>query len=266
MDHEEGQQSPPETAPPPSREYVGPNYHKEGNKTGRIIALLIVLVLLAGAGGGGYWYLKHRPTQKSAATARAAQAAQPKVSTQIDASTRSYTSPNFYLTFSYPANWTITDPGGGQMTVISPAMKLKNAVGQIVTGQIETLFLNSTQTLSGFKEGNAVAVFDSEKISYKNPTPTQRAATYLSLLQYANTAGSGLDGIYITSDNGYQKGQAIPLVDISKEDPIINITFLQCADANCSGKTTPLTIDSANWSNNSFSGPLKNMLESLSIT
>lgn len=252
----------PEPAQPP-REHVGPGYHKQGHKLRSVIILIIILLL---AGGGGYAYYKHNQSQKNAKAAQASQAAKTKTSTQIAAATKTYTSPNFYLTFTYPANWTITDSGGGQMTAVSPAMQLKNQSNQAVIGQITMLIRQKTQKLSEFSAGNAIALFDSEKITYTKPTPSQRAATYISFLQYAGTGGSGLDGIYITSDNGYQKGQAIPLVDMQQEDPVISLTFSKCSDSNCSAKTTPLTVSTASWSNASFANPLKTILESLIIT
>ena len=253
----------PEPAPAP-REHVAPDYHKQSHKL-RNLAILVVILLLAG--GGAYAYLKHNKSQKDAkAAAQAAQAAKSNAGSQIAATTKTYTSPNFYLTFSYPANWTVTDTGGGQMSAVSPSTQLKNAQGGTVTGQISLLIRKNTEKLSEFTAGNATALIDSQKIAYTKPTQNQRANTYLSFLQYASTAGRGLDGIYITGDNGYQKAQAIPLVDVNKADPIISITFGKCADSGCSGKTTPLTVDSTSWSDASFSGPLKTMLESLSIT
>jgi hypothetical protein len=269
MDQEQPEQDlpdMPEPAPPP-REHVAPDYHKESHKLRNIFIFIIVLTL---AGGGAYAYLKHQKTQKDAKAAQAAEvAAKPKVSSQIASTTKSYTSANFYLTFSYPANWTVTDTGGGQMMVVSPTTQLKNFLNHTVTGQITMLIRSKTQKLNEFNAGNAVAIADSQKITYSKPTQTQRANTYISFLQYVSTTSkgdNGLDGIYITSDNGYQKDQAIPLVDVSQEDPVISIIFMQCSDPSCNSKITPLTLYSASWSNTAFSTPLKNMLESLSIT
>jgi hypothetical protein len=266
MDQEEPEQDLPDIPEPalPPRERVAPDYHKQSHKLRYLIIFIVILLLV---GGGAYVYLKHSQSQKNAKAAQAAvQAAKPKVSSQIASTTKTYTSPNFYLTFSYPTNWTVTDTGGGQMMAVSPATQLKSSSGQTVTGQISLLIRATTQKLAEFKSGNAVAVFDSEKITYAKPTQNQRASTYISFLQYASTAGSGLDGIYITSDNGYQKAQAIPLVDVDQEDPIISIIFDQCSDSSCNGKTTPLTIGSTSWNDANFAGPLKTMLESLSIT
>jgi len=265
MDQEVPDEDLPDIPEPPPREHVGPNYHKEDHKLRRAVFLLLILILLAGV-GGTYGYLKHRQSQRKAQAALAAQAAKPKVASKIDAATKNYSSPNFYLSFNYPADWTVTDTGGGQMTVMSPPIQLKSSLGQTVTGQIKMLILNTTTNLYGFSKGNAEAMLPSQLINYTNPTQNQRAATYLSFLQYASTDGSGLDAIYITGDIGYQKDQAIPLVDVSKGNPIISVSFAKCSDSVCKAKTTPLTISISSWDDNNFSGPLKNMLKSLSIT
>lgn len=259
MSQEDEQQPLPQAAPP--REHVGPDYHVKENRSYKALIFAVVLILLAGGGAAAWYFAKHQSAKPAASSQNAA----PKVAATIDSASKSYTSPNFYLTFSYPADWTISDTGGGQLSVISPAMKLKNAAGQNVTGQIELLIRNTTNKLSEFSAGNATAIFDSQKITYAKPTPNQRAQTYLSFLRYASSAG-GLDGIYITGDNGYTRGQAIPLVDISQGNPIISIIFDKCGNDSCSGKPTPLSIEAASWNDAGFSAPLVKMLESLSIT
>ena len=150
------------------------------------------------------------------------------------------------------------------MSVVSPAMKLTDAGGRSFTGQIELLIRTTQQKLTEFQAGNAVAVMDSQKITYSKPTQTQRANTYLSFLQYA-TASGGLNGVYITGDFGYTKDQAVPLVDINKADPIISLVFNKCLNDTCT-KVTPAAITASSWSDASFSDPLLNMLKSFAIT
>jgi hypothetical protein len=152
------------------------------------------------------------------------------------------------------------------MTVRSPATQLKSASGQSVTGRIIMTIANKGNNLGVFDKGNATAVLNSQKIAYTSPTPNQRANTYLSFLQYATTTAAGaLDGIYITGDNGYQKGQDIPKGDIAGIDPLVSVTFVQCAASTCSGGTSALSIAASSWSNTSFAAPITKMLESLSF-
>lgn len=237
---------------------------KSGGHRNLIISMAALLILAIGA-GGIYWFILHHKSAGSFGavppTAAQSQPAQSQsAASQITSATKSYTSPNFNLSFSYPQDWTVTDNGGGIMTVKSPLIKLKNASGQTVSGSILLTIRSQGQKLTEFNSGNATAVRDSVKIAYTNPTQTQRANTYISFLQYASTSTLGaLDGVYITADNGYQKGQAIPSVDVQKVDPLISLTFF---DSNAK----PLSITSSMWDNQDFAGPLTKILQSFSIT
>ena len=222
----------------------------------KIVSIIIIILVLAGAGAGGAWYLKNHKTTKPAVVTQAAQTAPAKVA----AITKSYTSPNLYLTFSYPADWTIVDTGGGAMTASSPTMQLKGVNGQSSAGKIIMTIRTSSSTLAGFNAGNTTAVLASQKITYSKPTQTQRADTYVTFISYASTAGSnGLDAIYVSGNNGYTLGQAVPQADLIQVSPIVSLTF-----AASSGKA--LTIAASNWQDSAFSGPLLAMLKSLSIT
>ncbi len=250
--------------PPPAApaEKVGPEYWKKPKRS-KLIYIIIILILLIGS--GVYWFLlKPEPAAKTAQT-RTALTVKPE--TRIASSTTHYDSSSFSLGFDYPKGWTVTDTAGsGKLTVVSGPLQLKDANGQQVNGLIVMTIRDRTQKLTEFDKGAATATRDSEKIAYTKPTQTQRGSTYISFLQYATSPGGGsLDGIYITGDNGYQKDQDIPLVDVAKADPVVSITFLKCADAKCAGTRTALSVQDSIWDDNSFSKPLKNMLESLSI-
>ncbi len=221
-------------------------------KVGIGLAVLAVIVILALA---GYWYAKnHKSTPKPTSSASSSQnsTTNTPAAAKITTATKHYDSVNFNLGFDYPADWTVTDSGGGIMTVRSPAINLKDASGQAVNTQITITIRAKNQKLPEFDAGNATAALDSEKIAYTKPTQSQRANTYISFLSYAKSSG-GFDGIYITGNNGYKKDQAIPKVDIQTVDPVISITFDK-------------SISTDNWSDQAFAQPLKNMLQSLSIT
>lgn len=241
-------------APIPALEHSG---HRN------LIISLVALAVLALGAGGVYWFiLNHKSTANFGAPSQTSQSQSAQAApaaAQIAAATKSYTSPNFNLSFDYPQDWIVTDGGGGSMTVKSPLIQLKNAAGQTVTGAILLTIRDHSQKLTEFNSGNATAVRDSVKIAYTKPTQTQRANTYISFLQYAGTRTLGaLDGVYITADNGYQKGQAIPLVDVQKVDPIISLTFF-----DSSGK--PLSVQNTMWDDQNFAGPLTKLLQSFSI-
>ena len=241
-----------------------PQLHKK--HTGRKVAIWVVIVLLVLAvAGGGYW-LEHyssppKPTQSSQQSTSSS-----KHQLVITSTTKQYTSTNFNLSFNYPQDWTIADTGNGKLTVTSPTMQLTDAKGQTQTGQVVLTIQNESSTnFSMFAKGNAVAVRTSQHITYTNPTPTQRATTYVSFLQYAATTAQGaLDGVYVTGDSGYQQGQAIPEVDITKVDPVIAVSFNACSDTVCSSPK-PVSINVSLWDDTSFSGPIMKMFESLAL-
>lgn len=229
--------------------------------------VILILIILGLVGGGAYYYMHHK---KAAAPATSSQQSGTSNNTQQAAPkvpTKQYTSSNFNLSFNYPQDWVVTDTGGGKLTVTSSTMQLTDASGQSQKGIVVMTIQNENAAdFSMFKTGSAVAVLNSQKIAYSNPTPTQRANTYISFLQYAaTTTHGGLDSINVTGDLGYQKDQTIPETDIQKVSPVITVTFLQCASDACAGTPKAMTISSTMWNSQSFSAPITTMIESLSL-
>ncbi len=257
------QEEPRTTADYADYEQPQKNRNPIWRKIGKWLAVLVVFMALA---AGGYWLFKgNKSDKKPAPAAQTNQVSDTPAAAKIATGTKHYDSVNFNLGFDYPSDWTVTDSGNGQLTVKSPAVSLKDTGGQSVNSQITLTIRSTDQKLPEFDSGNATAALDSEKIAYTKPTQSQRANTYLSFLTYGGSSG-GLSGVYITGDNGYQKGQAIPKVDIQKVDPIISLTFAKCANGQCGGNNASLNIDTANWDDSGFADPLKAMMQSLSIT
>lgn len=229
--------------------------------------VLLVLVVLAGGGFAGWWLLlrskpaPQQPTQAQTQTKPSATANDEKPAM------KHYDSSAFGIAFDYPEGSTVTDSGTSSLTVSSPIMQEKTAAGSSQNGKIVMSITSTAAALDDFKAGNATAVVDSEKISYTKPSSTQRAETYISFLGLASSAKTGLDSIYVSGDNGYQTGQAIPEVDIAKGDPHIRIAFLPCSSgANCSATATvPVTLPANIWQTKSFSTPIKAMLASITV-
>jgi lipopolysaccharide export system protein LptC len=259
-----GMEDPEQTARPRNFEPVGPNYHKLKRKFHPFLIIVLLLLLAVGA---IYWFMiraqpAKAPTKKTAGSSQTS-------SSTANLSTTHYDSSNFNLGFDYPKSWKVSDTSGsGKLTVTSPAMKLIDSDNQKVDGQIVMAIRDKTQKLSEFDKGNAAAILDSEKITYTKPSETQRGNTYISFLNYASSTGSnaaGIDGIYVTGDAGYQKDQAVPAADISKIDPVTDVTFVKCSDSQCTGTGLALTLDVSNWQDSSFSKPIKTMLQSMNI-
>lgn len=229
-----------------------------------LVKVLVTLVVLVGLSAGAYWLVfRHKPAPKPSTSATPQQTNE----TTTTKATKHYSSTAFGLEFDYPEDWTATEANGnGTLTVRSPATQLKSATGQKVTGQVVLTFRNKQQTLTEFNEGNAVAARESVKINYAKPSSTQRGSTYLSFLRYARTSnGQALDGVYVTGDNGYQIGQAIPKADFTPVDPIISVTFTKCVDRDCTKDGTPLSVAASSWSDQALSKPITTTLTSLVV-
>jgi hypothetical protein len=250
---------------PPPRAPLPPQYQKEKSGNGRkVFIIIVVLVVIAAL---TYWFLlKPKPAKAPATSSPSKNSSQNSQQSSSVVDTEHHDSPSFNLGFDYPKGWKVSDISGSDKVVVtSPALKLKDVKGQQVDGQIIMTIRGKTQKLTEFDKGAATAVINSEKIAYTKPSETQRGNTYVSFLNYSGSKDTGLDSIYITGDAGYQKDQEIPAVDISKIDPITNVTFVKCSDSKCSSAGTALTVDSNSWQDSNFSKPIKTLLQSLSI-
>jgi|GEM_PF-770039 len=226
--------------------------HKVRNIILIIVGAIVVLALAAGA----YWWWggpmpgdskKTDNTTQQPVTQNA-----PQTKTDQSATTKTtedYSSTTFSLSLAYPSSWTPAE-ANGVLTITSPVVDLTDATGQKQKGQMVLTVRNKQVLLPEFDKGSAAAVLPSEKIKYTKPSSTQRASTFVSYLQYAETTTKGgLDGIYITGDAGYQYGQTIPKGDIARIDPKISLGFVSCGDGACAKgtPTLPLTISGSSW-------------------
>lgn len=238
-----------------------PMWGKLGRKVGIGLAVLVLVIAL---GGGGYWFIKIRGAEpKPASSPQSAQ--QPNdAASQITTETKKFESANFKLSFDYPGNWTASEDNPEEISVLSRGIKMKDADGKDVTGQVYFRVRAKGQKLQGFDKGDATAVIASEKIAYTTPSQVQRASTYISFLRYADNS-AGLDAIYITGDLGYEEGQTIPKADIEKVDPIISIEFYLCPNSGCMELSGVYGIGVETWSNEDIKLALENMLKSLTI-
>jgi len=239
--------------------------HKKPKKRGwlKAVIAIVVIVLVLGA-GAYYWFVMRKPAAtKTTTTSQKA----PDAATAQNVPTKHYDSSTFNLGLDYPNTWKVTDAGDGKLTVASPSGTFKTANGT-TDGQVIVTIQSKQNSLPAFKSGNAVAARDSEKIAYLKPTPNQRAQTYLTHMSYAGTAAGNLDGVYITGDLGYQKGQAVPQTDIVQGDPLVTVTFAKCDGTTCptDPTTAKLTIPDTSWADsNALIKAATTILTSLTI-
>jgi hypothetical protein len=231
------------------------------------LKLLAGLVILALLGGGG-WLAYQKFVRKPAAdTTKPPVASESKTAATEDVPivTDHHDSSYFNLGFDYPEDWQVVDKGGGLLTVTSPAITLGDATGQDTKALVVLSIMPKGQNVAEFTGSSALAVRNSEKITYKNPTDVQRAQTYLSFLQYSASATKALDAIFITGDFGYKTDQYVPKTDIAKLDPLIHVNFMACTDDSCAKTDKPLALDPGQWANSKLQKPVLTILTSLAV-
>jgi hypothetical protein len=240
-----------------------PKHDREHDWT-PLIAMLIILTVITLFGIWIYSLLPHNSNHSSVNAAAKSSNSAANNSSQGNV-VKSYSSSSLNLSFNYPGSWKVADKGNGLLTVTSPRIPLVEASGKKTSGVILVTINSQTQLPSGYTSGTAVAVLDSQLINYSKPANGQSAQTYISFVQYASTTiKGGLDAIFVTGNNGYQKDQVIPTADMNNVSPLITASFNTCGNKNCS-KTNPLTIKASYWSSKSIKPALLIILTSLTI-
>jgi hypothetical protein len=233
---------------------------------GRVLAIIISLCIIALVSYGTYSLLSgSSPSSHSKSKSKSAASSKSSVST-VQIPTQSYSSSDFNLSLNYPNNWKVVDSGSGPMTVTSPSMVLTSATKKSVTGLITITINKQGQLPSAFTAGTDLAVLNSQLLSYKQPTLDQASQTYLSFVQYSSTTTrGGLDAIYVTGNDGYQKDQVIPNSDIASIGPLITVAFTRCGNSACTTNLTPLTIASSEWNVSYFNKLISTIISSLAF-
>lgn len=231
----------------------------------KILALMVLILLLAAAGVFAYWHFTtNKPAAQPNPVAQHQAQSQAESAANQQVPTKSYSSSNFGVTINYPEAWTYSD-SPKDLSVTSDVMQLTDATGAVASGRV-VMNMVPKGTLPPSLGSGATAVLKSVKVDYTEPTASQRASTYLSFAQYqSTTAKGGLDAIYVTGNNGYQKDQNIPASDLANVDPLISVTFEKCADTTCNTGLTPLTIAATDWQDSKLSAPILTLLTSLAF-
>lgn len=237
---------------------------KRNNKLYLILTTLIVIIILSIA--GIFLILKPKSSSNKSVNTSPKTTVSKNFNNSIApvAKITSYSSTNFSLTVNYPDNWVISDTPS-TLSITSPITTIVNDKNQTVQGKIIINVSPKGQLPSDFTNAPAVAVANSQLISYTNPTPAQDAQTYLSFLQYATTTTvGGLNGIYVTGNYGYLKGQNISQSDVQSVDPLVRVSFEECS-MSCK-ELSPMVISINDWNKTSFSLPIINIMKSFQFS
>lgn len=238
-----------------------------GRKLLGLFGWLFLIALLTGGAAAAVWFLwlKNDKPMTDNKSDQQSQAVAPPTPVQAVDPVETYNSSRLFLQFDHPKEWKVTEDN--KVVAVSPPTKFKTPAGSTQIGEIVLTIRSAQTTLPEFKDGDARAIVESEKINYAKPTQTQRAASYISLLAYAGMTSKGLDGIYVTGDNGYLADQLVSMADIIQASPLISVTFQACPEATCAANSArkPLTIATTSWKDEKFAKPIKTMLQSLVI-
>ncbi len=226
----------------------------------------VIILLIVAAAAAAYWFFGKQkaaaPEKTSTTTSQTTKSDESSTTKKIV--TKHYDSTNFAVALDYPEGWKVNDTAT-LLSVTSPEMSLKTADGATVNGHIFLTVQPKQTTLPDFAKGSAVAVLQSEKATYKNPTQNQRAQTYMTFASFATTTGKGWDALYVTGDNGYQVDQEIPMSDIIQTDPLVSVKFLSCTTQDCTGTTKALSLNTSEWKNTAVSDPIKTIIQSFAF-
>ncbi|MHB1864825.1 MAG: hypothetical protein ACYCPS_01510 [Candidatus Saccharimonadales bacterium] len=253
----------------PIKDYSYINTQKSNNRPKRfpwgwLIAALLA-VILVGSGAFAYVHYYHHKAPNKTTTKHSQTISHTKSQAASSIPTTSYTSTTFNLTVNYPTSWSVTTQGNNSLSISSPVMRLTAADGKTVSGKIVFNVLNQGQIPAAFGS-SSVSVLDSQDLSFTTPTPYQAAQTYISFIQYpATTIKGGLDGIYVTGNNGYVKDQSVTAAQVNQVNPLIYVSFENCQNQTCANPT-PLTIASTMWSDSALSTPVTTMIKSLTFS
>lgn len=228
-------------------------------------AVLLAIVLLAAATFGAYWIGDHQASGPSQQSASPAKPATKKHTAKQPAAvqTKQYSSTNYNLGFSYLTNWKLTDTAT-KLTVASPEVPMTMADGMKMNGHVLVTVQHKQTTIAGYPADGAVASLESQKLTYTLPSPIQRAQTYLTFLSYKQA--DGLDAVYVTGDYGVVQHQLVPMDYIVANDPLVSVTFVTCATADCAtGTVTPMTLLASSWQAASFSKQATDLIASTQL-
>lgn len=230
----------------------------------RWLIVSLVALLMAGALGSSYWLGGHEAAKHKLVDKPQNSALAQTVSTANANQILNYASKNFSLSFSYPGDWLVNDTPS-KLTVTSPAMKLKSAVGAKVNAHVVVTVQNQQSSIADFPSSGAIAALPSDLLNYKQPSSDQVAQTYLSYLSY--TEPSGLDALYLTGNTSYSQDQAVPESDVTQVDPLISVGFESCQVVTCAtGSHDSVTLQASSWKSSPVSSQVVNLIESIVIT
>lgn len=238
-----------------------------------IIIAAVVIILLA-AGGGGYWILTHKHAKPPQSSSNTTPVVTP-TTTAPNPTAQTYTSNgnDLNLTFSYPADWTVTPPSNSNtndqpITLTSPLTTITSAAGSSTTGKVVILIRPGSAELTELASGNATTPLSSVQFAYDKPTASQHQYPYLTFIHLVSGSNpnNGFEEVMITGVSSFTKGQALPAGSLGQLDPIISASFYSCSSETCTGSAAaPLSITNDTWQSQTVFTQVQSLFQSLQL-
>jgi len=161
--------------------YKSPTGHGHRKK---VIIGLAVLVVLAGLGYGG-WKIMQKDTKPSAATSQqpspASQQTEAKTSDVPETTElKTFESIDLGVELAHPNTWTANETAGG-IRITSPDFSYHTTDKGTISGNFRVYIRKGARETDSKYIGRGVAITASEKLTYDQPTSTQRKDTLVSI-------------------------------------------------------------------------------------
>lgn len=235
---------------------------KKNNKSKIIIIIILITIMFV-----SLFFVFHTNEKKKTVIQKSTSKTKSLISSNPNSTSSSiYSSVYYNLTLNLPNGWSVINDNKLSLSVVSPVQDLIDTSNNKVNGRIFLSITPTGQVPSGLDGKDALEVIESLKVSYTQPTSSQLAQSYISLVQYQSTIQpNGLDGIFVTGNSGYTQSQIVPFSRLKSLNPTIVIYFQSCSDSKCS-KANNLTINDSMWNNSDFQNTIINLIKSLSLS
>jgi len=180
-------------------------------KTGRNVRLVIIIVVVLIIAASAGWFLFARkttpPGQPSSNNSPATEPVSNKDDVPEAQLTETYTNSPYRLTLKYPKTWQVTDQDDGSILAQSPDFSYKTVDAKSKTGNFRVYIRKGATTADSEIIAKGVAIQPSEKLTYTNPTASQRKETNLSFFGIDDTDNFAF--VMITSNFDLKKGDTL---------------------------------------------------------
>jgi hypothetical protein len=152
-----------------------------------LVVIFVSLIISVGSGFAVWKLLLQDNTPKPIVQIEPSPSSNTSARTDDDVSTsaerKSFKSDHPRVSFSYPANWTVSEADTG-IRIVSPDFTYKTTDGKSVTGHFRVYIRQGARPVDSPYIGSGIAIKPSEILTYAEPAPGQRSETNLTHFAY----------------------------------------------------------------------------------